>query len=130
MPYVLARRRAQVLELRPDLEGAGAQQGSGTGEGGGAATALAALLLPSALAAYEATLSAAFTTSAEDKRRAKDALAQVCMCVCVRVCACACVYVCACVYMRARACARGCAHRHTWWNDWSWCVLNVLCSSC
>ena len=63
-----------MLELRPDLEGAGA-------ECGGVAAALAAVLVPAALAAYECTLNAAFTTSAEEKRRAKEALAQVCVCV-------------------------------------------------
>jgi len=61
----------QVMELRPDLDGAGS-----TSEG--AAAAVASLLLPAAVAAYESTLSAVFTAGAEDKRRAKEALAKVC----------------------------------------------------
>ncbi|KAF5828079.1 hypothetical protein DUNSADRAFT_18260 [Dunaliella salina] len=75
LPLTMADLEAQVLELRPDLEGVGTT-GSTSGEAGGAAQALAALLLPAAVAAYEATLSAAFTTSVEEKRRAKEALAQ------------------------------------------------------
>lgn len=69
---------SQVLKLFPDLEGAG-------GDSGGAAAALAAALAPVAMAAYECTLSAAFTTSAEEKRRAKESLAQVALMFC---CAC------------------------------------------
>jgi len=57
------------LELHPDLEG--------VGSGKGVVAALAALLQPLAAAAFEAALSAAFTTSAEEKRQAKDGLAQV-----------------------------------------------------
>lgn len=69
-----AQLEAQVLELRPELEGVGSAA-SGQG-GGGAAHALAVLLLPRAAAAYEAALAAAFTMSAQEKRQAKDALAQ------------------------------------------------------
>ncbi|KAI8468856.1 MAG: hypothetical protein J3K34DRAFT_294179 [Monoraphidium minutum] len=57
---------AAVLETHPDMEGAGIEEED-------LPAAIAALLRPAAVAAYQSALAAAFTAGAEARRRGRDA---------------------------------------------------------
>ena len=67
----------KVLEMHPDMEDAGPK--------GGLVKAIVELLRPAAMSAYQEALAAAFTATAEQKRRAKEAAAKALEAAAVRL---------------------------------------------